>query len=148
GHVAVEFDVVQAEFAGFDFQRIFLVQVAQFLDVLMTIECVVVKIHLRVERVNFVISCNKERIDFGERSVGIFESSIEGNHELDRIVDQLRSKAEAKCKAARLEGLQAKTGLNVLPENKLRIPGGDFFDVHAPGCRRHKDRLTGLTIDN
>ena len=50
GDVAVELDVVQAELRGFDFERIFFVQIAQFDQVLVTEQRVVVEVDLRVER--------------------------------------------------------------------------------------------------
>ena len=75
GDVAVELDVVQAEFAGFDLQRLFFVQIAQFLDVLVAVQRVVVEVHLRIERVDLVVAGNEERIDLGKRGVGVFEGA-------------------------------------------------------------------------
>ena len=43
GDVTVEFDVIEIEFAGFDFQRRFLVQVAHVLDVLVPVKRVVIE---------------------------------------------------------------------------------------------------------
>src|SRR5262249_17850156 len=47
---SIELDVVQRELRGFHFERLFLAEIAQFLDLRMTIERVVVEVHLGVER--------------------------------------------------------------------------------------------------
>ena len=49
-HVAVELDVVQAVLRGFDFERIFFGDVAQFAQVRVPEHGVVVEIHLGIER--------------------------------------------------------------------------------------------------
>jgi len=52
-NAAIELDVVQAIFGGFDFKRIFLIKVAEFAEILVTEERVVVESHLGVESHEF-----------------------------------------------------------------------------------------------
>ena len=148
GDVAVELDVVETELAGFDFERIFLVEVAKFFDVLVTVERVVVEIHFRVERIDFIVAGDEEWIDFRKRGVGVFERPVERNHELHGIINQLRRQPEAESETARLEPLKTKPWFNVVPQDRLRIFGSDLFDIHAAGSRSHEDGLAGLTIDH
>ena len=75
--VAVELDVVEPELAGFDFERLFFVEIAKLFDVLVAIERVVVEIHLRVERVDLVVAGYEERIDFGKRRIRVLECLVQ-----------------------------------------------------------------------
>ena len=54
--VAVELDVVEAELAGLDLERVFLVEVAQLDDVLVAEQRVVVEVHLGVEREHVAVA--------------------------------------------------------------------------------------------
>ncbi len=69
GDGAIELDVVEAELGSFHFQRIFFVQVAQFEQILVAEQGVVVEVDLGVERVDLAVLGQDERIDFGERGV-------------------------------------------------------------------------------
>ena len=62
---------------GFHFERIFLVQIAQFGEVLVAIERVVVESHLGVERDQVAVAGDDQRIDFRERGVGFEERAVE-----------------------------------------------------------------------
>ena len=74
--VAVELDVIQAELAGLDFQGIFFVEIAQFLDVLVAIKRVVIEVHFGIEGVDLVITGHEERIDLRKRCIRIFKCLV------------------------------------------------------------------------
>ncbi len=73
-HAAIELDVVQAVLRSFHLQRIFLRDIAQFANIGMAEERVVIKRQLGVEREESAIGCRNERIDFQQRRVGIEKS--------------------------------------------------------------------------
>ena len=55
GDGSIQLDIVQAEFRRFDLQRILLIEVAQFDQVLMAEQRVIVDIDLGVQRVNLSV---------------------------------------------------------------------------------------------
>jgi len=77
GDVAVELDVVQAVLGGFDFERIFFVEIAQFAKFFVTEQAVVVERHLGVESDEPAIAGNDARIDFQHRSIGIYKGAVQ-----------------------------------------------------------------------
>ena len=76
--VAVELDVVQAVLRGLDFERIFFGDVAQFFQVGMAEQRVVVEIHLGIEREQAAVAAGDERIDFHQRRIGFLERPCTG----------------------------------------------------------------------
>ena len=64
GDGAVELDVVQAVLGGFDFERIFLVEVAQFAELFVAEEAVIIESHFGVERDEAAVAGDDSRIDF------------------------------------------------------------------------------------
>jgi succinyl-CoA synthetase beta subunit len=64
--LAIQLDVGEVVFAGFDFRRVFLVQVAQRLHVLVAVERVVVEVQLSIQRQHIAGDGRHERIDFDE----------------------------------------------------------------------------------
>src|SRR6185295_6394564 len=63
GDVAIQFDVGQPEAGSLHFQGIFLVQIAQLDQVLVTKHGVIVQIHFGVERVDLAVLGQDEGID-------------------------------------------------------------------------------------
>ncbi len=74
---AIELDVVEAVLGGFNFERIFFIEITQAAQILMTEEAVVVESHFRVERDEFSIACKDARIDFQHRSVRIHKRAMQ-----------------------------------------------------------------------
>ena len=60
---------------------------------------------------------------------------------LDGVVDLRRLEAEREGELARLVGLKADGGIDVLLEDGVGVFGGDLFDLHAAGLRGHEDQL-------
>ena len=53
----------------------------------MPVERIVIEVHFRVQRVDFVVAGDEEGIDFGKRRVHVFKRLVQAAHELRRIVD-------------------------------------------------------------
>ncbi len=104
--VAVELDVVQVVFRRLDFERIFFRDVAQFAQVGMAEQGVVVEVHLGIEREQATIGCRDERIDLDQRGVRGFENAL---YRLVRNctawIDVRRLESQLKRNLARLERL-------------------------------------------
>src|SRR5262249_46904743 len=62
-NAAVELDIVQTKLTGFDFERLFFVEIAEFLQIFVAIKCVVIEVHLSVESVTLVVTGDEKRID-------------------------------------------------------------------------------------
>ena len=131
GDVAVETDVVQAEFARCDLTRIFLGLVAHFDHVLLTVESVVVEIELRIERHDLIVRGDGQRIDLHERAVALQIQIPHRGEELHGLIGQRTAQTERCGDFAALVGLQTERGVHELLENLLRGLFGHFFDVHA-----------------
>ena len=117
-------------------------------DLGMAIERVVVEVHLRVEREEAAVGRGDERIDFDQRRIGIFGSSRQRHHELDRSVDELGFEPQPESDLARLERQQAVAGNEVNFDDGVGIFGCDFFDLHAAGRRCHEDVAPDLTVEH
>src|SRR5690606_18091032 len=75
--VAVELDVGEVELRRLDLGRVFLVEVAQFDDLGMPEQRVGVEIQLRVERDHLAVAGQDQRVDLGERRVGLPERAVD-----------------------------------------------------------------------
>ena len=102
GDGAIELDVVERVFAGFNFERVFFGDVAQGLDVGVAEEGVVVEGDFGVEGEELVVLGGDEGIDFDQRSVSVDERLVEALEEGDRGVDLRGLEAERKGQLAGL----------------------------------------------
>ena len=146
-NVPVELDVIEVVFRGFDFERIFLVNVAQFANVWMPKQRIVIEIDLGIEREQPPIRGSDERINLQKRSVRILECLVEPCHELHGLVDLLRLEPKLKRQLARLKGLQSHAGIDVFLQYGLRILCGNLLDFHTACGRRHEDWLAFFAVD-
>ena len=62
--VAIERDVGEIEFGGFDFRRVFFVQIAHGDDLRVTEQGIGIEVELGVERDDTVVAGDDERVDF------------------------------------------------------------------------------------
>src|SRR5262245_38343959 len=147
GDIAVELDVVEVVFGGFDLERRFFVEVAQLSVFFVAVERVVVEIDLRVQRVKLAVFGQQEGVDLEERGVHFDERPIEREHELRGLADQLRRQAQPEHQIARLERLHADGRRDVFLQNLFGGLGRDLLDVHAAGGRGHEDQLRDRAIE-
>ena len=106
-------DVVERELRGFDFERIFLAEVAQFADVGVPVQRVVVEVHLRVERQQIAGGGDDQRVDFDERRVGGEKRLVERRRQLDELVHLRPVEADREPELPRLERHEADARLDV-----------------------------------
>jgi hypothetical protein len=76
GDIAVELDVVEAVLRGFDFERIFFVEVAEFAELFMAEQAVVVEGHFCVERDQAAVAGHDAGVNLQQRSVGVHKSAV------------------------------------------------------------------------
>jgi hypothetical protein len=129
--MAIQLDVGKIVFAGFDFGGIFLVQVAQRLDVLVAVKRVVVEIDLGVEADDLAILGHDQRVDFQKAHVLGDECLVEA---LDHLADLLGGVA------FQLQGGgDLVSDIGRVTDGRLDLEGLDLFrrlvrhflDVHA-----------------
>ena len=132
---------------GFQLGRILLVLVAQFLDVLVAEQRVVVEVHLGVERDDVAGAGDHQRVDLDQRGVEIGERLVEGEHELDAGVDLLAFHLQAEGDLAAVERLDAGGRVDRHLEDLLRRLRRDFLDVHAAFGRGDDGDLRGGAVD-
>ena len=85
--VAVERDVREIELRRLDLRRVLLVEVAHLDDVRMAEQRVAVEVELRVERDHLAVAGEDQRIDLGERRVGLVEHLVQALEQLARLRD-------------------------------------------------------------
>ena len=68
-HIAIQIDVIKVEFGGFNLERIFFIKIAVLLNIRMSEKCVIIEIHLGIERDHSFLSRNHQRIDFSQRTI-------------------------------------------------------------------------------
>jgi hypothetical protein len=74
--VAVQRDVGQVELAGFDFGRVFFVEVAQGHDLGVAEQRVAVEVELGVQRGDVALAVAVERVDLDQRRVGLHVAGL------------------------------------------------------------------------
>ena len=144
--IAVERDVREIEFRRLDFRRVFFIEVAHGDDVGMTEQRVVVEIHLGVERDHVAAASQNQRIDFGERRVGLVERFIKA---LQRGACFRQRRFGYADLARDGVGLAVREAARRINENLVDFAGrfgGDFLDVHAAFAARHQAHALGAAI--
>src|SRR6185437_7332926 len=145
--LAVELDVGEIELRRLDLHRFLLVEIAQLLNILMTVKRVVVEIDLGIEADDFAVLGHDQRIDLQKthvlRDEGLVKAS---NHaadllgllalELERRGDVVSDIGRIACRRLDLEGLD-------LFRRLMR----HFLDVHAALGRGDEGDVAGGTID-
>ena len=137
--IAVELDVIEAEFRGFDLEGIFLMDIPEGGDIGVAVEGVVVKIEFGVEGDDALIFGDDEGVDFGERGVGFDRCAGERLEEPGGGRGGGAGESDAEGEVAGLEGEQAAAGIERLFQDEFGGFGGDLLDVHAAGGGGHED---------
>src|SRR6056297_3362237 len=145
--LAIQSDVVQIVFGGFEFLGVFLGRVAQLGDVGMTVDRVGVEPHLGVEAFQVALVGQDQRVDFQHLHVLFEEQRIEDAHQLDALLDLRALEAQHEGDPAAIDRLVAGGGINREAENLVGGAFGDFLDIHAAFGRGGERDARGLTID-
>src|SRR5205807_374904 len=75
--VAVQFHVVQLIFSRFDFEGVFFVEITHLLHIGMSEQAVDVERHLAVQRDEFLVTGNDQRINLDHGSIFVHEQTVE-----------------------------------------------------------------------
>src|SRR5262245_48779973 len=121
-------------FGGFDFERLFLVEVSEVCIWLMPEQGIVVEIDFCIESIKLAVLGKQEGIDLEQRRIKIDISAVERQHESCGFTNDLVGEADSKRELAGLKREQSTAGINSLLENLGRIGRGYFLDFHA-ACR-------------
>ncbi len=89
-----------------------------------------------------------KRIDLHQRGIGIFRRARQRHHELHRAADVLGVKSQLERDLARLVGLQAHAGNDVLLDDRVRIFRRNLFDLHATRRRRHEHVASVAAVEH
>src|SRR5438067_3015574 len=146
--VAVERDVREIELRRLDFGGIFLVVVAHFDDIGMADRIVVVDCELRVELDHATVAGDDQRIDLGERRIGLVECPIQPLQHLPGLPEARFRNADSARERVRLGVGET---LHRVDEDLVNFFGrlrGDFLDVHAALRARHQDYALRSPVDD
>lgn len=146
--VAVQLHVAQAGFLGLDFVRLFLGQVAEFEEVLVTEQGVLVEGDLRIQGEQFPFAGYDQRIDLRHAAVAVDEEPADFRQERPRRPHRGLVEAESVAELADLIRLQAECRVEVLADDLLGRLFGDLFNRHATFGGHDDDRLADFTIDH
>src|SRR5690606_28333937 len=128
---AVELDVGQVELAGFDFGRIFFVQVAVGDDFRMTEERVGVEVELGVQGDDVALAVAVQRVDFDQRRVGFHVAAVQLLEHVHGLGGRVGGQADRVGDLGGLLGGQAGQRVDVFGDDLLGSGVGHFLDVHA-----------------
>ncbi len=121
--------------------------VAQFLDVLVAEERVVVEIDFRVERHHIARAGDDQRIDLDDRRIERDERLVHAEHEFLRALDLLAFETEPEGETAGVESLHAGRGIDRKAQDLLRVLGRHLLDVHAALGRCHRGDAARAPVD-
>ncbi len=139
GDVSIEADVIQPVLGSFDFPRIFLRDIAQGGELRVTIERVVVKVELRIERQHLALRCNDERIHFHHRTIAGDERAIQTIEQLCRVFQLRRLEPKLLRQFACLMSLQPGERIDFLAQDLLGRFLRHRLDLDAAFRARHDD---------
>src|SRR5690348_6031922 len=108
---------------------------------------VVVELNFGVERDQFAVASDDQRIDFEQGSVKFEKGAVNGLEKLNGCADHFRRKAEAKGEFARVICLKARCRVDTLTDDSVGILLGNFLDFHAAGRARHENGRADRAID-
>ena len=129
--VAIKGDVVQFEFLRLVFARVFLARVAHFGEVFVAVEGVVIDADFGIQRQQFAIAGDDERVDFDHRQVFVGKEVIEALQQGGELADLFFVQPHGKAEAAADVGEVARRRIDADAVDFFRAFFRDFFDVHA-----------------
>src|SRR5690606_30116132 len=129
--VAVELDVGQIEFAGFDFGGVFFVQVAVGDELRVAEQGVRVEVELGVQGDDVALAVAVQRVDFDQRGVGVHVALVELLEHVSGLVGRTAGQADGFGDLFGLFGRQAGQRVDVFGDDFLGRRMRDFLDVHA-----------------
>ena len=148
--IAVELNIGEVIFAGFDFGGVFLGQVAQLGQILVAEHRIAVEANLGVEHQQFVaISpfAHRERVDFNLFGIGAEEGCIKARQHFCRLLGKITGQTQRLGNAAAVMRLQAGCGVDGDGVNFFRGVVGDILDIHPAFGRGDNRDPAGCAVD-
>ncbi len=116
---------------GFDLGWILFVEIAHGDDVFVPVKCVVVEVHLGIERDHIAAAGENQRIDFHQRRVGFPERLVQAFQYRARLRHACVGNADLACQVVGLRIGQSLLRVDEYLVDFFRRVRGDLFDVHA-----------------
>jgi len=139
--VAVELDVGQVEFAGFDFSGVFFVEVAVGDDLGVAEQRVAVEVELCVQRLDVAVAFEDQRVDLGEGRVRVHVHLVQLLEHVDGLGLRGCRHADAVGELEALRVGQARGRFDEHLDDLLGRGMGHFLDVHAALAAGHDGDL-------
>ena len=147
GDVAVQVHEAQAALAGPQLGRIFFGRVEQGGDVGVAEQGVVVEIELAIERQHVAAGRDDQRVDLGERGVGVDEELDEVLEKRRPFLGRIAGEAERLADLPRLEIGQAEADVDRHAEDLFGGVVRDDLDIDSAFGRGHHDRALQAAVD-
>ena len=117
------------------FQLVFLGAVAQFAQVGMAEQGVVLNVHLGVKGDHAAVAGYDQWVHLHQRAIVVGEYAIKDAQYFGALSSRSPRHAQSGCHSPALEWHQAQPRLNGLGDNGLRVGGGNLFDRHSRPLR-------------
>src|SRR5574343_1516019 len=144
--VAVEGDVGQVELRGFDFIRIFFIQIAESDDFFLTVQGVRVKVELGIQRLDVAVAFEDQRIDFSQRGIRFHVAAVKLLEGIDGLGLRTGRDTNAVSQGLGLRVGHANERVDENLDDFFRCLVSDFFDVHTTFARCHHGNALGSAI--
>ena len=106
------------------------------------------KAHLGIQRDDFTVAGNDQRVDFREAAIAVDKRAAHGSHEFFGTANGFAFETQFRRELACLVAQQAGVWVEAVLEDFLRCVRGDLFDIHAAFARNHQYRTGGSAIDD
>src|SRR5262249_418864 len=151
GNRAIQFDVVQVELAGPDFQRRFFVEIAHRLEIRMAKESIVVERKLGIYSLQrlLALGCqdDTERIDFYQRGVAFPPGLETAQNEFSRLADKIARQAQRNGDLSRLVRHHPHRRVNRFFEYLLWELSSNLLNIHPPLRAAHNHWARGGAVE-
>ena len=97
----------------------------------MTIQRVVIKAHLRIQRQQITGTGDHQRIDLNQAGIKRGESAIEAAKEFRQLLCRCAADAHDICQTTAMMRLQTGRRIDIDRENLLRLRGRNLFNIHT-----------------
>src|SRR5690606_19902211 len=141
---SIEVNVVEACGFCFDFNRVFLTDIAHLSIFWLTEQRVVVEIHLRINSNNAVVRCFQHRVDLKHRCIRSQISIVQSGDELHHFLESGTAQPKVERNSTSLESLKPDSRIDLFCEYQMRSLLSYFLDVHSTFSRIH-DHVAAFT---